>query len=101
MRQLSGVTATRGFAVAILSVGGVAGFLAIGSMAPWGDASAQTAQAVQLTPSQTINYRFPANWHTATAASTPAAAPARPGAAPATAATEAPPGERQALASLM
>jgi hypothetical protein len=105
MRQLSGGTTTRGFAVAILSVGGVAGFLAFGGTASWSDASAQT---VQLTPSQTVNYRFPPNWHTAASApssspaSSAASAPARPGAASATASREAPQGgERQALASLM
>jgi len=121
MRQLSGGTFTRGFALAILGAGGVVGFVAFSS-APF----AQTAQPTsaqptpaQLSAAQTVAYRFPPNWHAA-AATTPAttmpataradsaaaAAPARAGAAPARpaapAARELPrDGERQALASLM
>jgi hypothetical protein len=115
MRQLSGGTFTRGFALAILGVGGVVGFVAFSS-APF----AQTAQPTsaqptpaQLSAAQTVAYRFPPNWHTAAAntsatarAESAAAAPARAGAAPARpaapAARELPrESERQALASLM
>jgi hypothetical protein len=68
MRQLSGTTTTRGFAVAVLSVGGIAGFFAFGG--------APSAQTAELTPAQTVDYRFPTNWNSATAS-----APARPAAA--------------------
>src|SRR5215470_10200297 len=54
MRQLSGSTTTRGFAAAILSVGGVAALFAL-----WSATSAETAE---LNPAQTVAYRFPVNW---------------------------------------
>src|ERR1700704_5347969 len=78
MRELGGTTVTRGVVVAMLSVGVAAGSFALSSM------QRTLAQIAELTPAQTVAYRFPSNWHTtppaqtrlATAATAAAAAPA-------------------------
>jgi hypothetical protein len=83
MPQLSGKT-TRGVAVAVLSVAGMAGVFAL-----WSASSASTAE---MTPAQTVAYRFPMNWGSAAA---PKATPAPRQAAPVV------DDERTALANLM
>src|ERR1700704_4156721 len=64
MRELGGTTVTRGIVVAILSVGVAAGSFALSSM------QRTLAQIAELTPAQTVAYRFPSNWHTTPAAPT-------------------------------
>jgi hypothetical protein len=91
MRELGGTTVTRGVVVAMLSVGVAAGSFALSSM------QRTLAQIAELTPAQTVAYRFPSNWHTTPPAQTrlATAAPAstnRP--------TNNPPAARAAVASL-
>jgi hypothetical protein len=91
---LSGTT-TRGFAAAILSVGGVAGLFAL-----WSASSAETAE---LSPAQTVAYRFPMNWSSVNAAASVTPKGAQQG-AQSTAQKLAPAvgeEEKQALAGLM
>jgi hypothetical protein len=91
MRHLSGSTTTRGFAVAILSVGGVAGLFAL-----WSVSSAETAE---MSPAQTVAYRFPMNWGsvgTAASVTPKGGLPAAQKLAPAVGEEE-----KQALAGLM
>jgi len=64
MRELGGTTVTRGIVVAILSVGVAAGSFALSSM------QRTLAQIAELSPAQTVAYRFPSNWHTTPAAPT-------------------------------
>jgi hypothetical protein len=82
MRQLSGRTA-RGFAIAVLSAAGLGGVFAL-----WSASSASTAE---MTPAQTVAYRFPMNWGSAAPKGTPAPRQAAPVAD----------AERTALAGLM
>src|SRR5882757_9748441 len=89
MRELGGTTVTRGVVVAMLSVGVAAGSFALSSM------QRTLAQIAELTPAQTVAYRFPANWHTTSAAPARPATPNRPANAPA-----ARDNERTAVASL-
>src|SRR5262245_7120615 len=93
MRELGGTTVTRGVVVAMLSVGVAAGSFALSGM------QHSLAQIADLTPAQTVAYRFPSNWHAITAA------PSRPtsGSTPSTIRHAAPPvrdTERTAVASL-
>ena len=64
MRELGGTTVTRGVVVAMLSVGVAAGSFALSSM------QRTLAQIAELTPAQTVAYRFPSNWHTTPPAQT-------------------------------
>src|SRR5437899_9087648 len=82
MRQLSGKSA-RGMAVVAMGVAGMAGVFAL-----WSASSASTAE---MTPAQTVAYRFPMNWGAAAAKETPASRRAAPVADD----------ERAALANLM
>jgi len=80
MRELGGTTVTRSVFVAALSVGVAAGSFALSSM------QRTSAQIAELTPAQTVAYRFPSNWHTVAqarpvTASLPASRPANPPAA--------------------